>query len=44
MAVDHFLELWPKPTHTNLAIGKSMAFKSDLYDDVRHALDFEESN
>jgi hypothetical protein len=41
MAVDHFLELWPKPTQTNLAIGKSMAFKSDLYDDVRNALDFE---
>jgi hypothetical protein len=41
MAVAHDLELYPKPALTNLAIGKSMAYKSEMYDDVRNALDFE---
>ncbi|MGZ4942506.1 MAG: LuxE/PaaK family acyltransferase [Halobacteriota archaeon] len=41
MAVDHYLELWPKPAQTNLAIGKAMAYKPEMYDDLQYALDFE---
>ena len=41
IAVAHNLELYPKPAQTNLAIGKFMAYKSEMYDDVRNALDFE---
>ncbi|HYC19660.1 MAG TPA: hypothetical protein VEF35_03440 [Candidatus Bathyarchaeia archaeon] len=41
MAVDHFLLLFPKPSKTNLWIGKVMAGKSVLYNDLNFALDFE---
>ena len=41
MAVAHDLELYPKPALTNLAIGKFMAWKPEMYDDVHNALDFE---
>ncbi|HYC19995.1 MAG TPA: hypothetical protein VEF35_05180 [Candidatus Bathyarchaeia archaeon] len=39
--VDHTLLLHPKAAHTNLWIGKVMAFELEMYDDVSYALDFE---
>jgi long-chain-fatty-acid---luciferin-component ligase len=41
MAVDHYLLLFPKPTQTNLWIGKVMNVKSEMYNDLHFALDFE---
>ena len=39
--IDHWLELWPNPTQTNLAIGRAMAWKLETHNDLRYALDFE---
>jgi hypothetical protein len=41
MAADHVLMFWPKWTQTNLFIGRDMAHKSEMLNDVRYALDFE---
>ena len=41
MAADHFLMFWPKWTQTNLSIGRDMAHKSEMLNDVRYALDFD---
>ncbi|MGZ4934462.1 MAG: LuxE/PaaK family acyltransferase [Halobacteriota archaeon] len=41
MSVDHSLLLYPKPTQTNLWIGKVMALHPKMYNDLHYALDFE---
>lgn len=41
MAADHVLLFFPKWTQTNLFIGRDMAFKSEMLNDVHYALDFE---
>jgi long-chain-fatty-acid---luciferin-component ligase len=41
MAADHFLMFWPKWTQTNLFIGRDMAHKSEMLNDVQYALDFD---
>ena len=41
MAIDHYLELWPKPMQTNLWIARTMAHKLDMSNDLHYALDFE---
>ncbi|HYC19014.1 MAG TPA: hypothetical protein VEF35_00140 [Candidatus Bathyarchaeia archaeon] len=38
---DHTLLLFPKATQTNLWIAKAMAHFSEMYSDLRYALDFE---
>jgi long-chain-fatty-acid---luciferin-component ligase len=37
---DHLLLLFPKPTTTNLWIGRVMSVNFDMYKDVQYALDF----
>ncbi|MGZ4944749.1 MAG: hypothetical protein ACXV6K_10780, partial [Halobacteriota archaeon] len=41
MAADHFLMFWPKWTQTNLFIGRDMAHKSEMLNDVHYVLDFD---
>ena len=41
VAADHYLMFFPKWTQTNLSIGRDMAHKSEMLNDVRYALDFE---
>ncbi|MGZ4908449.1 MAG: LuxE/PaaK family acyltransferase [Halobacteriota archaeon] len=41
IAADHVLLFFPKWTQTNLFIGRDMAHKSEMLNDVRYALDFE---
>jgi hypothetical protein len=41
IAADHYLMFFPKWTQTNLFIGRDMAHKSEMLNDVRYALDFE---
>jgi hypothetical protein len=41
MSADHFLLCNPKPSLTNLWIGKVMNVKSEMYNDVKYAMDLE---
>jgi hypothetical protein len=38
---DHALQLFPKPTRTNLFTGKISSFTDDVYTDVHYAVDIE---
>ena len=41
LAADHTLLLFPNAAQTNLWIAKVMAFQTELFNDLRYALDFE---